>query len=936
MEQSIVPLYFGKLSTEYPQQLERNFYAGGEPGSTWYNEIKEGDLVFAIYKGAVHKLWRVKAYTSENFGMDAKGAVLFDVVRAYDPPVALNEFILCRHFTLDLNLLNRSAKQTTRGFYPIQLREPFIDPAQIDFNSEKRRIVIGMREASYKLDDNDIIVRINNDEKLSIDEIATLEEGRLYNYSPLVELYQKKAGEEIFRLRELLDHAIVNGNQRKERYLRRVIAELDEFGYYEVENPVDFYDTIIVGPSPVNNRKRYWAGGVMWGDTNKAEEFISVGYWEIGYDPGDPKGQRYYDKLRQVKEGDRFLLKKWGGHPQLTIYAIGTVTAVDKAEEGMVLINWDKDFTERGDAAPTGPGADIWRLTLIEVRRADIIKNLFGEEKDEAGDAESTSAASHGSSKPPPPPPPTEEIGAAGDEGDRTPPPRTYEIFPNYNIRSTGVDPVMGVADIAEEMAEVLKGTGDEPGAMIGVFGRWGRGKTYFVNRLWEKLDEKAEDNSFIRIDFHAWKYQDTPASWAYLYETFAEAFLSGAKHYPPEEKDGGINKDEKFARQLVLNWTRINRTELFVLLLTVLTGVVMIILTAFNIIGSTGIIIPAAGVGIISSVIVFLNKYKAQAIDLFRQYASKHSYSSQLGMQAEIQKELITLLKVWIKEQPVTDANGKAIKRVKKKILLFVDDIDRCKEDRIIEVVDSLRVMLEDAEISKRVIVIAAVDERILQRAVRWKYTHLLREKELDGELDALTREYVDKLFLVGVKLGELTSEEKREYYITLTKDKVGQKFVAKNTNAVADPGDYDEEDDEEAEEEVPKVSENKTGKELTFEDSEQLLNSIANFDDITPRQIRILYYRYLIAKKLIFRKVRTNRKKFNLFFELDKTFIPELLRSVSNEGDHGRFHHIRETLRQKNQGEVTVVLKSGKEYTIDRELLVIIINTLEIVVAY
>ena len=48
-------------------------------------------------------------------------------------------------------------------------------------------------------------------------------------------------------------------------------------------------------------------------------------------------------------------------------------------------------------------------------------------------------------------------------------------------------------------------------------------------------------------------------------------------------------------------------------------------------------------------------------------------------------------------------------------KILLFVDDIDRCSIEKMIKVIESLRIILENKEIQQRVIVLCSVDSNKL-----------------------------------------------------------------------------------------------------------------------------------------------------------------------------------------------------------------------------
>ena len=221
-----------------------------------------------------------------------------------------------------------------------------------------------------------------------------------------------------------------------------------------------------------------------------------------------------------------------------------------------------------------------------------------------------------------------------------------------------------------------------------------------------------------------------------------------------------------------------------------------------------------------------------------------------------------------------------------KKRAFLFVDDIDRCSEDRIIQVVDSLRVMLEDQEISKRIVVVAAIDERILRRAIRLKYSNLIskEEKGFSNKLNGLTKEYLDKLFLSGIKLGDLSQDERQEYFGALIEGKVE---ISESTPNQTEP---DPETDNETHGESESLEETSTvsggglrgiltryvplidrgginendakdvkekGSDRTFEISiteEGLIKkALGELDQSTPRQIRIFYLRYLLARDLL-----------------------------------------------------------------------------------
>ncbi|WCT13797.1 P-loop NTPase fold protein [Mucilaginibacter jinjuensis] len=496
-----------------------------------------------------------------------------------------------------------------------------------------------------------------------------------------------------------------------------------------------------------------------------------------------------------------------------------------------------------------------------------------------------------------------EDLFRVLDENDVPATPEPEKIIPSddyfrkADIRfrdKKNIEGVMGVGELAEELAEIIKIMPPEQGSMIGIFGKWGRGKTFLLEQTWEKL--KA-DETFIKVDFHAWKYQDTPATWAYLYEC-----ISGV-YFNPEENCKLLNWIIRARRIFFLNIKRKGIWPIFKFLAILSAGLFAAVLSKeLSGLGRVQLQPYFSAFGLSVSVFTTLyalfttakKDYSAKAKDLFLKYSAKHSFKEHLGVQAEIQKETLTLLKCWIPKK----LSGK------RKIILFVEDIDRCSESKVIQIIDSLRVLLEDTEIAKRVIVVAAVDERMLKLAIRMKYHSLISvdKKEADhaAMLTKMTNEYIDKLFISGLKLGELSMADSDEFLIALTKpdrvdgalpalselfirerereySRLSQRALHANMewdiiDAETNYEDYDiyEEPDYATEylensEDEESISKSITERELssanpdlnslTNEEADILRVCITRYKGATPRQIRIFYYRYLIAKNLLIR---------------------------------------------------------------------------------
>lgn len=83
----------------------------------------------------------------------------------------------------------------------------------------------------------------------------------------------------------------------------------------------------------------YWVVGANWDGVDKTEEFISGGYWEMGWSDVD---QPALTKRRDdIARGDRIAIKQLLGQGQeeILIKSLGIVKSpADK--EGKVRVNW--------------------------------------------------------------------------------------------------------------------------------------------------------------------------------------------------------------------------------------------------------------------------------------------------------------------------------------------------------------------------------------------------------------------------------------------------------------------------------------------------------------------------------------------------------------------------------------------------------------------
>lgn len=420
-----------------------------------------------------------------------------------------------------------------------------------------------------------------------------------------------------------------------------------------------------------------------------------------------------------------------------------------------------------------------------------------------------------------------EDNGDQHNDSDSSRPPTLFEAKENFEIiKDESVPPCFGVEKLAECFVKQLDTTSEASTnnvCMVGIFAPWGRGKSYFFKMVKEKIETRnkqknSTDIIYDVVEFNAWKYQETPAIWAYLFETIYKY-----KRGSPYIRNGCF----RFWYTLKRNWRSIiGEIILFFMPLAV------VLLTQQDCDWIKGTL----GGGAIGLIVNFLFKHYNSAISFIRRFSKGRSFSNEMGIQAEIEKELTSLLKCWIGKKHTE----------KRKIILYVDDIDRCSETKMVSIIDSLRTVLENEDIRKRLIVICSVDHNKLMSGVEYKYKELFSKDEEKDELKKIAIEQLDKIFLTGLSLSRLDIEQQIEFLakiadIKSTSDKNEQQVPYspnRHVNSLYAVKVGDENPD--------KIDTSKIYSML----SEYIRNSKSK---LTPRKIRVIYYRMLLANNII-----------------------------------------------------------------------------------
>lgn len=351
----------------------------------------------------------------------------------------------------------------------------------------------------------------------------------------------------------------------------------------------------------------------------------------------------------------------------------------------------------------------------------------------------------------------------------------------------------------ADCLARLLTSAGTGEFAFA-IYGHWGRGKSFLVERLKHALRKTAP--GYVIVRYSAWQFPSTPEAWVHLYESFAREAL-----------------DRPWWQALpTIFRTALKRRGIggFAWPLISLSLAVVAIGTWIRL-GSylVNFVLPTLGVFGAIWLASWFFKVRSTGARLAANYLSASRHAEKLGLQATIGADLKSLLQGWLPcGGPVPNAvellgvvgslglffvvsalqlsefatefhwplgffflgNVIAIAALwlrwggprPDRVLLVVDDLDRCKSEHLLAVVESIKLQLQDPEIAQRVQSLMLVEEDAFKRAIVEKYLQQPSDSSLIGaaakSAERIAREVGEKLFTAHLRLPPLAHAEALE----------------------------------------------------------------------------------------------------------------------------------------------------------------------------
>jgi Cdc6-like AAA superfamily ATPase len=294
----------------------------------------------------------------------------------------------------------------------------------------------------------------------------------------------------------------------------------------------------------------------------------------------------------------------------------------------------------------------------------------------------------------------------------------------------------LGFAPYIEALADLIESPHTQLPLTIGVYGDWGTGKSFLLDHLKRKLEERRRSRPseptttrVFPVAFNAWEYGAAQVVWPRL----ARCILDGL------EKHLFDNWFERLFKRILRNFRHHWRADW---LQTVFRALV-----ALTVPVSVAVLMPTTGT---VSVIGLKVALPFALLTAAWQWAFRHpltqSVSSLFSPRAygkllehfdEIRFDLRDL--------------AKALTKQRARALVLIDDLDRCVPERAVEVLQSVHFMLD----LDSIVVCLAVDADALSAAIRSIYGQALPHSEGSGY------SYLDKIVQIPFSIPTPSTEE-------------------------------------------------------------------------------------------------------------------------------------------------------------------------------
>ncbi len=284
------------------------------------------------------------------------------------------------------------------------------------------------------------------------------------------------------------------------------------------------------------------------------------------------------------------------------------------------------------------------------------------------------------------------------------------------------------------------------PPFSIGLLGEWGTGKSSIKELcIKEFLNTKEGKKKYFWIDFNAWRYESEDVRKSLLRHLYRK-ISNDKKEKLLKQKLYSITTDhEKRQKKWSEIWSEITDNASVLIQITIL--VIFFILCAWfcNLIfhfQEGGLkIIYSCSIICATAISKFLFEHSGLKIS---SYVPRTITNNPIITSEQFEEAILEILK---------KKHNKSVN--KKKIIVFIDDLDRLSTDKMIKGLDAIRVFLDIKE-SDLIFVVSCYDEHIAKSIAETKSTFSNMES---------ARKYLDRVFQFKIDVPRLPNQSMKDF---------------------------------------------------------------------------------------------------------------------------------------------------------------------------
>jgi Cdc6-like AAA superfamily ATPase len=329
------------------------------------------------------------------------------------------------------------------------------------------------------------------------------------------------------------------------------------------------------------------------------------------------------------------------------------------------------------------------------------------------------------------------------------------------NDQAVGPD-ALGFKDYAMAFTRVISNASVRPPLTIGIYGTWGTGKTFLMHKIVDEINhlEQKQTRSWfwqrkpeeppirvLPIEFDAWAYNTSDVLWAGLVQEIFKRI---------EDQLGTFEKwSFTIKRNVAKQGRSLLRQVLYTLLFLGAIGLTLFIILntlEFDLLAG---LVPLLGLPVLVRLGTQLGTLLAQPQS--RQVAAALASTTRMRNERRFLTNLVQESREQTLMVRIYEDMAKMLEAVppNTRLAVFIDDLDRCKPDRVIEVLEAINLLLA----FKEFIVFLAMDPQVIADIIEMNYYGNSTHAGVTGA------EYLDKIVQIPFTIPRARSQDVINY---------------------------------------------------------------------------------------------------------------------------------------------------------------------------